>query len=144
MATRKCKRHPYYRGIRKPRARDADTGQLCADCLEIYNELQNSGFKEKRERKPRNKAKVVKEEVATEQVEKVEQVEEPVADPVTSFNPQVDSLNDPVVEEQTKCEPCVSDEELDEIEDEVFDELDDEDWDEELDDDEFLDDELEE
>jgi hypothetical protein len=50
MAKRKCEKHPHYRGIRAPRSKDAD-GNLCSDCLGIYQAMKDSGYKETKVRR---------------------------------------------------------------------------------------------
>ena len=136
---KKCKVHPTYKGIRKPRARDKVTNELCAACVEIYNETQASGIKERRNRKPRAKAKakvVIAVKKTDEELPGVDVDLEDIA--ATAIAAQAENQVSPAVEEQDKCEPCIDDEILDELEDDVLSDLDDEDWDMDDDDDEEL------
>ena len=66
----KCKRHPKYRGLRIPRARDKETGALCDVCMKIFSETRAEGIRETRAER-RSKAvvnEVEQQDVSTEEV----------------------------------------------------------------------------
>lgn len=82
---KKCKDHPYYRGVRVPRARDK-AGELCKTCLEIFSEVRATGYKESRLRGANKPRKQV--ELQPEQAEQVmdQVVEEAVEQPVEQLS----------------------------------------------------------
>jgi len=120
MAKRKCKKHPKYQGLRRPRAKD-ENGELCADCVAIFEEARAAGLKETRAPRQRK--------------EKPEEVETPVVAEAAVeevVEPEVEAPEPEVEEEEESCDECPDDDDLDGLLEDTDWDFDDDDEDEEI------------